>query len=141
MEPYGDQIDALLRLRGVRVTQARRSVFELLSGSALPLSASQIDGMLGNAGQSIDLVTIYRTLETLERCGLITRADRFNEGWRYMVISREHHHMIVCSECGSTSPLDVCDLNRIEKSLERTTGFTNIRHSLQFYGTCAGCRR
>jgi Fe2+ or Zn2+ uptake regulation protein len=140
MSSEQDDIDGALKGQGVRVTHARRSVFALLRGAREPLSAAQIDALLRDAGASIDLVTVYRTLETLERCTLIARVDRMNEGWRYAVRSQEHHHLITCSGCGCTSPLDVCELNRIERALEQTTGFTNICHSLQFYGTCPSCR-
>lgn len=123
------------------MTHARRATYEALRDSTEPLSVAQIAARLQDCGTSIDLVTVYRTLETLERCALVARIDRLNDGWRYTVRTKEHHHLIVCSACGSTSPLDVCDLNRIEKNLERSTGFTNIFHSLQFFGTCPGCRR
>jgi Fe2+ or Zn2+ uptake regulation protein len=123
----------------MRVTQARRAVFGLLSGTRGPLSASQIDAMLRESGVVIDLVTIYRTIETLERGSLVVRIDRQSDGWRYAIRSREHSHQITCSVCGSTAPLDVCDLARIEQALERRTGFANISHSLQFHGTCPTC--
>jgi len=142
MTSRSNDIDAALKAQGVRVTQARRSVYALLQASPEPLSAAQIDAGLRASSEevSIDLVTVYRTLETLERCTLIARVDRMNDGWRYAVRSQKHHHLIICSECGGTSPLDVCELNRIESALEKRTGFTNICHSLQFYGTCPQCR-
>jgi Fur family transcriptional regulator, ferric uptake regulator len=140
MGSHGDDIDLALREQGLRVTQARRSVYGLLSGTGSPLSASQIDLELRRSGVVIDLVTIYRTLDTLERGTLVVRIDRQSDGWRYCIRSREHSHQITCSMCGNTSPLDVCDLARIEQALERRTGFTNISHSLQFHGTCPGCR-
>ncbi len=136
-----NHIDRALRQQGVRVTQARRSVYQILAGAEEPLSAAQVNAAIQAGTTPIDLVTVYRTLETLERCGLVTRVDRLDDGWRYGVRAKDHHHIIVCSDCGSKSPLDVCDLNRMEKSVERSTGFTNIGHSLQFYGTCPGCRK
>lgn len=141
MQSRADEIAAALRRKGVRITQARRNIFDVLQGANEPLCAAQIAASLEEKGMAIDLVTVYRTLETLERCGLVARTDRLNDGWRYTVRAREHHHIIVCSACGSTSPLDACDLNRIERNLERSTGFTNIFHSLQFFGTCPDCRK
>lgn len=141
MKSRAEDIALALRQQGVRVTNARRLTYEILQEAAEPLSVAQIAALLQHDGTSIDLVTVYRTLETLERCGLVARIDRLNDGWRYATRAKEHHHIIVCSECGGTSPLDVCDLNRIEKNVERSTGFTNIFHSLQFFGTCPDCSR
>jgi Fur family ferric uptake transcriptional regulator len=140
MRTRSNDIDRTLRDQGIRVTQARRSVYDSLLHASDPLSAAEIDQALQGAGISIDLVTVYRTLDTLERCGLIVRTDRMNEGWRYMVRSKSHHHSITCSECGSSAPLESCDLKRIEESLGSSTGFANISHSLQFFGTCPRCQ-
>lgn len=140
MESDGNQIDRVLKERGVRVTQARRSIYYALNRASEPLSAADVGTLLHDADLAIDLVTVYRTLETLERCGLITRVDRLHDGWRYSVRSKGHHHSIICSECGSASPLASCDLQRIEHGLASSTGFSNISHSLQFYGTCPNCR-
>ena len=94
-----------------------------------------------SSGRSgIDLVTVYRTLETLEQCQIVTRIDRLKEGWRYMLRSVEHRHTITCSRCGSSSPLAHCQLASIEQSVERATGFSDIHHSLQFFGICPNCR-
>lgn len=135
-----DDIASALKGQGVRVTQARRGVFEALRGATTPLSAAQLDAALRAAGASIDLVTVYRTLDTLERCGLVTRVDRLQEGWRYAVREKDHHHSITCSECGSISPLDACDLEPVEHALATRTGFANVHHSLQFYGLCPKCQ-
>jgi Fur family ferric uptake transcriptional regulator len=140
MRSRSSQIDKILKEQGIRVTQARRSIFDALLRSADPLSAAQIDETLQTAGISIDLVTVYRTLDTLERSGLITRIDRPADGWRYAPRSRTHCHSIVCSACGATSPLDRCELERLETQLARSTGFANISHSLQFFGTCPDCQ-
>ncbi len=134
------EIESALRALGVRVTHARRAVYESLEASSEPLSASEIAARLEGDEGKPDLVTVYRTLEMLERCDLIVRIDRLNEGWRYAIRARSHRHSITCSACGGTSPLDTCELGRMERSLEQSTGFTNVRHSLQFYGTCPKCQ-
>jgi Fe2+ or Zn2+ uptake regulation protein len=140
MSSHDDDIAAALKGQGIRVTQARRSVYQALSASNEPLSASHLDEALRAGGISIDLVTVYRTLDTLERCGLITRVDRLHEGWRYAIRQKEHHHSITCSACGSSAPLEACDLQRIESALAARTGFADVHHSLQFYGVCPQCQ-
>ncbi|MBL7988591.1 MAG: transcriptional repressor [Chlorobi bacterium] len=140
MKSRSDELDDLLRSQGLRSTSARRSVYAALHSSNSPLSAAQVDEALNATGVAIDLVTVYRTLETLERCDLIMRVERMKEGWRYAIRAKEHHHSIVCSLCGSASPLEQCQLSRVERDLEQSTGFSNVRHSLQFFGTCPDCQ-
>src|SRR5205085_207398 len=123
-------IDLLLKERGLRITQARRGVFAALANAAGPLSAAQIRELALVSGGRFDLVTAYRTLETLERCGLVVPVERGDDGWRYALTDRAHHHSIVCSACGSAAPLEHCALESLQKSLEQATGYSNIRHSL-----------
>jgi Fe2+ or Zn2+ uptake regulation protein len=132
--------DKLLHDQGLRITAARRAVVSGLSDSSRALSASELHAAVERSGQEIDLVTVYRSLEALERCSIVSRVDRNREGWRYAVRSREHRHEVVCSRCGATAALDLCELDRVERMLERQTGFSNIHHALSFFGTCPQCR-
>jgi Fe2+ or Zn2+ uptake regulation protein len=133
-------ITKALHAQGLRVTEARCSVYSFLEEAREPLAASQIEEGLRKVGEEFDLVTVYRTIETLERCALVARVDRLREGWRYIVRSRRHGHLITCSECGESTAMATCELERLERSLAEATGYTNIRHSLQFFGTCPECR-
>jgi Fe2+ or Zn2+ uptake regulation protein len=135
-----DQIELELRRRGMRITPARRSVIAVLAQSAEPMAVAQISERIAEIGTRVDLVTVYRTVETLEQSGIVARNDRVGECWRYQLRSGSHRHTITCSRCGSSSPLDGCRLAEIERSLEQATGFSDIHHSLQFYGTCPACQ-
>ncbi len=140
MSTASDHIDALLRASGVRATTARRDVYQVLDKATGPLLVADIDRALARSGRSIDLVTVYRTVETLERCGLVIRVDRIGDGWRFATRDTEHQHLIVCSVCGAREPLDQCEIESIDRKLERTTGFSDVHHSVQFFGTCPKCR-
>jgi len=128
-----------LRAHGLRITAARQSVFSALDASPSPMAASQVIQHLEQSGESLDPVTVYRTLASLERCDLVMRIDRMKEGWRYTLRARSHSHTIVCAECGRTAALEHCELERLERALERSTGFINVRHALQFSGICPLC--
>jgi Fur family transcriptional regulator, ferric uptake regulator len=139
MNPAFD-IELELRSRGLRVTPARRSVVAVLAGASGPLAVAQICESMAQLGTRVDLVTVYRTVEALEQSGIVARNDRVGECWRYEIRSSSHRHTITCSRCGAASPLDGCRLAEIERSLEQATGFRDIHHSLQFYGTCPACQ-
>jgi Fur family peroxide stress response transcriptional regulator len=135
-----DGIDDQLRKNGLRCTPARRAVLAVLVEASAPLAVAQISERIAAGGTTADLVTVYRTIEALEQAGLVARNDRVEEGWRYEIRSSAHRHSITCGRCGSVAPLDGCRLAEIESSLEKATGYRDIHHSLQFYGTCPSCQ-
>jgi Fe2+ or Zn2+ uptake regulation protein len=140
MQTPFEHIESELRRRGMRVTPARRSVVAVLADAPGPLAVAQISEAIAARGTRVDLVTVYRTVEALEQSGIVARNDRVGECWRYEIRSRAHRHSITCGRCGTTAPLDGCRLAEIERSLEQATGFSDIHHSLQFYGTCPACQ-
>jgi Fe2+ or Zn2+ uptake regulation protein len=135
-----NDIETELRRRGLRVTAARRAVVEVLGAGPSPMSVAQISERVALRGTRADLVTIYRTVEALEQAGIVARNDRVGECWRYELRSGAHRHSITCSRCGASAPLDGCRLAEFERSLAQATGFSDIHHSLQFYGTCPACQ-
>src|SRR4051812_7912943 len=126
--------DQLLHSKGLRATAARRAVVDVLAEAPHALSATELHARVARRGDTVDLVTVYRSLETLERCSIVSRVDHSKDGWRYTVRSKGHRHEVVCSRCGAVAPLNACELDRIERGLERQTGFTNIHHALSFFG-------
>lgn len=133
-------IDAQLKRCGIRRTAARRNVLGVLLRSDEPLLVAEIAARLAAAAEPADLVTVYRTIETLEQHGLAVRVDRLADGWRYASRHGAHRHLIVCSRCGTSTALEHCELASIDKTLEHRTGFSEVHHSLQFFGTCPACQ-
>ena len=52
----------------------------------------------------IDLVTLYRTLASFEKNKLVKRVDLHKDAI-YYELNLEHHHHIVCVECGKVDDL------------------------------------
>jgi len=102
------------------------------------MTAAALAERLKSLGVSIDLVTVYRTLDLLVSSGLLTRVDRMDEGWRYASCSH-HCHTITCRLCGRNATLNRCEMAQLDKAVERSTGFSGITHVLQFVGVCPEC--
>lgn len=92
---------------------------------------------LGNSG--CDLVTIYRCLAQFEKIGVARRVE-FGDGIaRYEFRdSDDHHHHIICRNCHAVEDLDACLIEPLERSVKKK-GFSEISHSLEFYGLCRQC--
>ncbi len=133
-------IDALSR-NGKRMTRLRRSLAEVFSRAASPLSPRHILERLQARGLSTHKTSVYRELESLLEQGLI-REVTFDDGQpRYERATEGHYHHIICLGCKKVDRVKLDhDLDQAERHIERRTRFRIQRHSLEFYGYCPTCR-
>ncbi|OPX33745.1 hypothetical protein B1H10_05175 [candidate division KSB1 bacterium 4484_188] len=91
------------RGRGLRFTEPRRAILDVLSTTTDHLSAEDIYLAVHGDYPGIGLTTVYRTLELLIEMGLVYRFQ-FGDGRnRYELIQNRlkpgHHHHLVCINC------------------------------------------
>jgi len=124
-----------------RMTRQRLAVLELLADQADFRSAHQIHQSLRARGESVGLATVYRTLQSLAEAGEID-ALRVEGETTFRKCGRvAHHHHLVCRGCGLTVELQGDVVERWARDLADTTGFVEVEHTLEFFGTCADCAR
>lgn len=131
----------MLRRRGYRVTPQRRAVLKVIATNHDLLSPAGIYDKVRQEHRRIGLVTVYRTLGTLGKLGLICEVHSAGNCRSY-VLRRpsEHHHHLVCSNCGTVTDFTGCDLDELERRLSQKTGFEIDGHLLEFSGRCQECR-
>lgn len=129
----------ILRERGLKATPARELILATLGAKRVPRTAQDLFDVLGKK-HTIDLVTIYRTLASFEKVGIVNRVDLRRDAVAYE-LAGEHHHHIVCTECGTVEDFDACGLESlIMKVQSRAKGFAQISaHSLELFGVCRTC--
>jgi len=88
-----------------------------------------------------DLVTVYRSLEQLERAGVVQLGVREN-GTKVYCLSHgnDHHHHLSCRSCGRTERVDVCMGEELEK-IGKSFGFSELSHVMELFGLCPECSR
>ena len=129
---------SFLRTRELRATAGRVAVLEALIAAQKPVSAEELHRDV----RSIDLVTVYRTLQRFLDASLV-RAVRFKDTTvRYELAKDTHHHHLQCTRCGIVDELPDCGLPLNRLALKRTKKFAAIEeHSLEFFGTCVSCAK
>jgi Fur family ferric uptake transcriptional regulator len=133
------QIRHDLQKAHLRVTDSRVAVLEALLGQHGPFTVEEIHSRL--VKKICDLATVYRSLGSLEKAGMIRRCE-FGDGTaRYELSESEshhHHHHVICRKCKKIVVLDGCELADIDR-IAQNRGFQDITHSLEFFGICAQC--
>lgn len=91
-------------------------------------------------GGSVGLATVYRTLQKLADSDDVD-VMRTPEGESiYRRCSPTHHHHLVCRSCGRTVEVDGPAVEKWASAVAVENGFSEVQHTLEIFGTCAGCR-
>src|SRR5579863_10459474 len=94
----GEILD-LLAARGMRRTSARQSILEALLGSENHVTAEGIATEVNRRFPSVDVSTVYRTLDTLEQLGVIDHTH-LSHGPAIFHLAEDDHQHLVCERCG-----------------------------------------
>jgi Fe2+ or Zn2+ uptake regulation protein len=129
---------ALLRARGERITTARRAVLAALAEAGEHPSAEELAAAVGRTSPQIHRATIYRTLETLRRLGVVEHTHLGHGPAVYHLADRVHQHL-VCEDCGAVVEVPPDVFRPLEHTLERDYGFEMSSRHFAVTGRCARC--
>jgi Fur family transcriptional regulator, ferric uptake regulator len=137
-----DDIDAALRAQGHRSTRPRRAVWRVLDEAGEHLTVEQIDERVRDAGDAVDLASIYRALALFAELG-IARETRLGgeEAARWEPAHPDEHFHLVCTECGDVDHHVGSLVAQIHHHLDEGHGFEVQDVELVVSGRCARCRR
>jgi Fur family ferric uptake transcriptional regulator len=132
---------ASLLARGHRDSGPRRAVIELLGRQDCCLTAQEIFDGLRSDGRRVGIASVYRTLEQLNREGYVQRIDVGAGTARFEPLHAdgEHHHHLVCDDCGKVEAFADDELERALRRVERRTGYSVAGHDVVLRGACDDC--
>ena len=133
-------ITSSLRRHGYRLTPQRRVVVHAIAASEDHLTPAAIYDKVSQEHPSIGLVTVYRTLEILSELDLICELHAAGSCPSYTISNPQHHHHLVCSDCGKVVDFAGHDLAALEERLSQESGFAIEDHHLEFIGHCRQCQ-
>ncbi len=139
------------RQQGLRITEPRRVILDVLNGTTEHYSAEEIYMKVHKTYPNIGLTTVYRNLEVLEQMGIITKFHFGDRRSRYELIQSpqkpRHHHHLVCTSCKQIIDYDdfvdeeIELLKKVERALADKHNFHITGHVIQFYGLCNNCQK
>ena len=130
-----------LSKRGYRLTPQRIMILSAIENSDDHISAEEIYAQIVAKYPSVNISTVYRTLELLKRLGLVTETDLGEGRVRYHPAEKGHHHHLVCRECGAIIDLDEWLLVPLKSALLQEYKFAaDLRH-LAILGRCVKCSK
>ena len=135
-----EKVKHILKDFNLRLTKPRLEILEAFLRKGLALSHADIER---EVDQTIDRVTIYRTLTTFEGSGLVHRVLDFEGVTKYALCKecdREegHHHEHIhfsCVRCEETNCLESVHIPKIKLP----EGFEFIEANFLIQGVCKSC--
>lgn len=134
-----------LKQEGFRITEARRLIIDALSASHSPLSPKELAEQIfiSQPEHPIDLVSIYRTLETFLSLQLVHKIspEGVYVACRHLNCHHEIHVLVRCRKCPRIEEIDVPlqVMGPLLDHLEKQKSFTAERHLVQVNGECHAC--
>ena len=135
------KVAATLRQHSYKLTPQRRVVMRTIVSTQDHLTPAAIYEKVHQDYPNIGLVTIYRTLEILTRLGLICKLHAGGSCHSYTISALEHHHHLICSNCGTVIDFPGFELGKVEQNLSKETGFRIDGHLLELIGLCRACQK
>jgi len=132
-----EELTEAFRLRGLKVTPQRQSIFRALHGNHRHPSAEAVHAAVVAEMPTVSLRTVYQTLNDLAEMGEIQAFDLGTGSARFDPNVAEHHHA-VCTRCGAVRDVypDVSDLRFPRRQVP---GFTVLGTEVVFRGLCDDC--
>ena len=142
MRIISKKIAGTLRQYGYKLTPQRQVIIQTIASRQDHLTPAALYAEIHQDHPNIGFVTVYRTLELLAKLGLICRVHAGGNCRSYLMRRpSEHHHHLICSNCGRVVDFTDCDLGEVEQRLSHETGFDIDDHLLEFIGLCQVCQQ
>jgi Fur family ferric uptake transcriptional regulator len=129
-----DQAVAAMRERGLRMSTPRRLILEDLFAADGPVSAEYVARRL-----SLDVASVYRNLETMERHGLVRHVHLGHGPGLYVLVGRGAREHLYCEGCGAVRSVDPEQLDALRGIVRGEFGFEARFTHFPIVGLCAKC--
>jgi len=125
-----------------RMTHQRQVIFEEVMKDRSHPTADEIYEKVRKILPKISMGTVYRNLDILATCGLISKIQPVLSQMRFDGKTQDHYH-VTCTGCGriEDAPIEPRDstMDSLENALGHLTKYGIFGHKLEFFGLCRDC--
>ena len=136
----GDRLELELRREGYRVTPQRAVILETIAHLKRHSSANEVFDLARERLPGLNLVTVYRTLDMLQRAGLIDLLAASGDSMRFSLRDQSNTHgHLQCRVCGSIFEIPAQHFSNMLEEIENRYQFKVESDHLTLQGICSDC--
>ena len=117
------------------ITPQRLAIYRALIGRKDHPSPEMIFNDVQSQFPMISFATVYKTLETFEQSGIVSKVTHLHNTLRYDPTTDQHHH-IVCKKCKRIIDIDPREMESLKIPSQVTKNFTLINYTVHFNVIC-----
>ena len=130
-----DTLEELCRKRGVRLTEQRKVIAEVMTSSSDHPDVDELHKRINKIDSKISIATVYRTVKLFEEAGVVSKHDFKGGKARYEKSPEEHHDHLIDVNSGEIIEFVDEDIELLQKKVADKLGYTLVDHRLELYGT------
>ncbi len=132
-----EELTALFRTQGLRVTPQRQAIFRLLHRNDRHPTVDSLYDAARTEMPTISLKTVYQTVHDLEALGQVSLLDLGTGSVRVDPNVEADHQHLVCSSCGLVRDVPLAEVPALPSRYRKE--FRTDAVEVIFRGTCEQC--
>jgi Fur family ferric uptake transcriptional regulator len=129
-----DRIEKLCIEKGMRMTDQRRVVAQVLSEAHDHPDVEELYRRSHLVDPHISIATVYRTVRLFEESGIIARHDFRDGRSRYEEAPDVHHDHLIDMKTGRVVEFVDEEIEALQAAIARRLGYKLVDHRLELYG-------
>lgn len=130
-----------LKLKGLRLTEQRKIVLDVLHNRETSMPVDELYAEVLEQDETMDLSTVYRTLDLLKEIGLVQEIQGSGRQKVYHLSSMGKPHVhLVCQQCGMIFSADLSLFLDLKDKIGEELGFDSDMTQVTIPGICQDCK-
>lgn len=125
----------------MRITNQRALILEIIRQGQGHLDADEVYRRARQKQPRLSLSTVYRTLQTLKKLGLVDEVHFDEDHHHYEVKPATEHHHLVCLGCGRVVEFQYPLARLVKKNVPEARDFEIAGSEVRITGYCPACRQ
>ncbi|MBT5000706.1 MAG: transcriptional repressor [Tateyamaria sp.] len=121
-------------VKGLRMTQPRRIIAQVLETSEDHPDVEELYNRANAIDPGISIATVYRTVKLFEESGILDKLEFGDGRARYEDAKREHHDHLIDMNSGEVIEFVDSEIEALQEKIAKKLGYELRGHRLELYG-------
>jgi len=130
-----------LNVPGLRITNQRTLILDIIRQGRGHLDADEVYRRARKKQPRLSLSTVYRTLQTLKKLGLVEEVHFDDAHHHYEIKPSTEHYHLVCLGCGRVVEFQYPLAHMVKRNVTEAKDFEITGSEVRMTGYCSRCRQ